>query len=807
MNQLFEWLGILLFGIILFVYIGYPVTLFFINIWIRNPKTQTKPITPSVSYLISCYNEEGIIRQKLENALQMDYPAEKIEIIVVSDGSTDRSDEIVQAFERHNVRLLRMKKRCGKTIGLNMAVSEAKGEVIIFSDANAMYEKDAVRKLVRNFSDDKVGYVVGEAKYLFGADGASVSERSYWAYECAIKRVETKLHSVVGGDGAIYAIRKDLYEPLLETDINDFVNPLQIIAKGYRGVYEPEAVCWEETAGSFEKEFRRKSRIVNRSFSGLLRVPSVMNPFKTGIFSFEIISHKLLRWLSPFFLVALFLVSMVLAAQGNQFYRILLAFELTALAIAYACYLRPKLLKWSFFYYIYYFIAVNIASLIGICQRLMGHTQITWNTSRVDGENDRGQARNRKLINLGMLAVGIGGLLSLTSFSIFYDFTKWVFWISFLALLYIYALYPLVLQVWSLIRIEKVRAGDYCPPVTMLVCVYNEEEVIAAKIENSLAIDYPSDRFKVVFASDGSTDGTNEILGRYADPRIDFIAYPARSGKIGAIIKTVPTITTEIIVFSDANAMIEKGAIKKLVRNFNDPSVGVVSSDVIVQNSKTSYGKSESIYYRYERWIQSKESLIHSIIGVDGGLYAMRKALYTQPSPDIILDDFVISMNAAHKGHRLVYDRRAKGFEESENSYFIEFQKKSRVVAGAFQALFKKEGLPPAGDLQMVFCYISHKLLRWLTPLFLIALYISSLWLSVKSENYYLITFTILQTLFYAFASMGLLFSGPIKNPMIHIPFYFCLVNSAALYGIYKALLKKQSVKWQVFSRKQATHD
>lgn len=795
-------------GILGYIFVGYPIILVLLNAIIRTPKVKVSPsFEPTVTFLVSCFNEEMVIGDKLKNALAMDYLKDKIEILVISDGSTDRTDEIVSGFDDPRIRLLRMNERRGKTLGLNHAVAESKGDIIVFSDANAMYEPNALRMLIRHFAEPKIGYVVGEARYIKDDDGSSVTERVYWAYECTIKKIESKIHSVVGGDGAIYAIRKDLYEPLLESDINDFVNPLQIIAKGYRGIFEPDAVCWEDTAGSFGKEFKRKTRIVNRSFSGLLRVPSVMNPLKSGWFSFEVISHKLLRWLSPFFLMILLVVSLILAAYGSEIYTVILSMELCLLGVAYLGYLQPAFLKYFGFYYPYYFVAMNVASYMGVVQRIRGYTQVTWDTAR---SKEMGGEKVRSLsgisIHVGMVCLFIlGGGIFLCSDSwrfVIEFFLKVCFWLSFYTLLYIYAFYPVIIQIWSLIKPKPVRKKEITPSVTLLVCAYNEEDVIAEKIENCLAIDYPKDKLSIVIASDGSSDKTNEIVSAIKDSRLKLIPYQERSGKIGAIIKTIPQIDSEIIVFSDANTMIDKDSIKRITCNFNDPEVGAVSTDVIVVNCKTSYSRSESLYYKYERWIQKKESSINSIVGVDGGLYAIRRSLYVEPSPDIILDDFVISMNTAAKGHRIVYDETAIGYEESEHSYLTEFSKKSRVVAGAFQALKKKEGLPPEERYQLIFCYISHKLLRWLTPVFLIVLYVSSLSLTIKTGNGYLIVFTLLQTLFYILASIGTWFKGPIKSPFIHIPFYFCLVNSAALYGIYKGILDKQSVKWKVFKRK-----
>ena len=246
--------------LLVYIYFGYPFFLFILSKCTKNTKITKAKIRPSVSLIISCFNEEKVIRDKLENSLSLHYPKQKLQIVVVSDASSDKTENIVREYASQGIKLIRQKERLGKTAGLNLAVSQTTSEIIVFSDANAIYDRNAVIKLVENFADEDVGYVVGHAKYLKRNNSAARSENTYWRYETFIKNMESKLHSIVGGDGAIYAIRRQLYEPLQHTDINDFVNPLQIILKGYRGVFEPEAICWEETSGSFRKEFNRKIR-------------------------------------------------------------------------------------------------------------------------------------------------------------------------------------------------------------------------------------------------------------------------------------------------------------------------------------------------------------------------------------------------------------------------------------------------------------------------------------------------------------------------------------------------------------------
>ena len=793
-------------ALVMYVYVGYPVLLFCLQYVVPGKKIRKDPDSrPFVTLIISCFNEENVIEEKLKNSLALEYPIDRLEIIVVSDASTDRTDEIVRSFSSRRVRLIRQKERLGKTSGLNLAVAEARGEVLVFSDANAMYEPDALLHLVAYFADETVGYVVGEARYKDAeATAAGKSERVYWRYEIALKTMESKLHSIVGGDGAIYAIRREQYEELLVTDINDFVNPLQIVARGYRGVYAPKAICWEDASGVFSKEFSRKIRIVNRAFSGLFRVKEVLNPFRTGIFALEIISHKLLRWLVPFSLLCFLGASLVLAWEGQTVFQYVCWLVLLFCWLAYGGYLFSKS-GWTLpvFHYPYYFILVNLASLIGVIRSIRGNVQTTWNPSRLGGSKT-------KKVNLGRLIIHAGAWFSffaavswvMEPVNIPYWQAKVVWFLTLSVLLYVYFGYPLVLAILGKIFPRPIkRDEEYIPEVALLICAYNEEEVIDEKIRNCFELDYPSDKIKVIVASDGSEDGTREIVNRYTGDGVIFYDYSERQGKIGAILSTVPKIHSEIILFSDANTMYAPDAVRKLIRNFADPAVGSVSADVVLTNDETTYGAPESLYYRYERWIQEAESRIGSIIGADGGMYAIRRELFVAPSSNIILDDFVISMNVALQGYRLVYEGEARGYERNVNSCYVEFLKKSRVVAGAVQAIRQGEGIPEPGMGLLFFCYISHKFLRWHVPLFLILLLLLAGYIYWVTANLFMGLALAVQLFFYLLALLGWIIRGRVNLPILYVPFYFCLVNGAALYGLYKGWLNRQPTKWRVFSR------
>lgn len=372
----------ILTGLIVYVYAGYPLFL-----WLLNALGLGKPVAmgthePTVTLLVSAFNEVEVIADKIRNTLALDYPADKLEVIVISDCSDDGTDAAVQAFGLPNVKLLRMQDRGGKTLGLNAALKVAAGDIVVFSDANAMYERQSLRNMIRNFSDAAVGAVVGESTYADATGNAQENESLYWKYETGIKYLETRIGSVVGGDGAIYAIRKKLYCDMRADALSDFVNPMQIVMSGHRCIYEPAARSVEEAAENLQKEFRRKVRIVNRAWRALWTMPVMINPFKYGFFAIEVISHKLLRWLIPVFLFGLFVVSVPLSSRGGIY-----AFVWWAQLTLYLCALLGYFMRHSnampkYLAVPYYFCLVNYASARGIIEAYRGKTYTTWNTPR-----------------------------------------------------------------------------------------------------------------------------------------------------------------------------------------------------------------------------------------------------------------------------------------------------------------------------------------------------------------------------------------------------------------------------------------
>ncbi len=371
------------FGLVGYVYFGYPLVLWCLA-RLRPRTVSTDAITPSVTLLISAYNEEQAMKSKLDNTLCLDYPRDKLQIIVVSDASTDGTDQIVRSFEDQGVILLRMPIRGGKTVGLNAALTLATGDIVVFSDANILYRPDMLRNLVKGFADPSVGCVTGDSRYVEGGQSAAdIQENTYWSYERMIRLWESLVGSTVGGDGAIFAIRRQLYTPLAPEAINDLVIPLQIVAKGYRAIYEPTAVGYEPTAGDFWKEFRRKRRIVNRSWRGIMSVADVLKPWRVGMFAWQVWSHKILRWLVlPLIMIAV--VGCLVAAQDGWAYRVgLLGFALSVgLAGMGAVVQDQGGIGARIAHGMFYFYLVNLAAVLGIARAIRGDVEMVWTPER-----------------------------------------------------------------------------------------------------------------------------------------------------------------------------------------------------------------------------------------------------------------------------------------------------------------------------------------------------------------------------------------------------------------------------------------
>lgn len=365
---------------ILLITLGYPMFVFIVGSFLKS-RVRSSDFEPYVTLIISAYNEERHIEQKLANSLSLNYPEEKLEIIVASDGSTDKTNEIVETFSDKRVHLCRFDK-LGKTGVQNEAVKKATGEVLVFSDANAIYRPDAIKNLVRHFENENIGCVCGQLVYKKDSESfAGFSERIYWQYEKALKKMESRISSLIGVNGSIYALRKSDYIEIDNHLISDLVEPLELVKNGKRIIYEPEAVSEEEPSSSYKVEFERKIRILTRSIQGLLHMKCLLNPIQFGLFSIQMLVHKLLRYLIPVFLLTA-AVSLVFLSH-HAFY-LFLFWSMTGFLTfgAIAKFSERNSFFFKLFNLAYYYVLMNYALLIAWVNVFKKKTYKTWPTIR-----------------------------------------------------------------------------------------------------------------------------------------------------------------------------------------------------------------------------------------------------------------------------------------------------------------------------------------------------------------------------------------------------------------------------------------
>ena len=364
----------------LYPYAGYPLCIALLAA-IRPHPARSGPITPTVTVVISAYNEASHIATTVRNKLTQDYPAMLLDVMVVSDGSTDGTDEVLLQLASQDPRVsyARQEPRSGKTAALNGLVERARGELVVFADANSMYRPDTVRRLVEAFADPGVGYASGRMLYV-DPRGSLVGDgcTAYMRYENALRRYESAIGSVVGVDGAVDAIRRSLYRPMRSDQLPDFVMPLSVVEQGYRVVYVPEAVLEEETLTNESAEYRMRVRVALRALWALWDKRALLNPLRYPLFGWQLASHKLLRYLSFAPLTLAALCSWLLVPRSGL-YLTLTAAQGVAAALALAATLGPRRLRaFPATRYCYYFVLLNWASAVAFGRFLRGDKQAVW---------------------------------------------------------------------------------------------------------------------------------------------------------------------------------------------------------------------------------------------------------------------------------------------------------------------------------------------------------------------------------------------------------------------------------------------
>lgn len=388
-----------------------------------------------------------------------------------------------------------------------------------------------------------------------------------------------------------------------------------------------------------------------------------------------------------------------------------------------------------------------------------------------------------------------------------------IFWLLLLLLLYTYVGYGLVL--WLLVKLKQLFCApnasfepDYEPEVCLFVTAYNEKDYVRQKVENSFLLDYPREKIHYLWITDGSDDGTPEMLRKY--PELKVLHQPERRGKMHAMNRGMETVAAPIVIFSDSNTILSVQTIREVVRRFANPKVGCVAGEkrIIQHSEENAAGAGEGLYWKFESWIKKLDAELNSAVGAAGELFAVRTELFEAVETDTLLDDFIISLRIARKGYKIDYAPEAYACETASFNVKEELKRKIRIAAGGVQTLFRLRDLLNVFKYGVLsWQYISHKILRWtVAPLALFLLYFVNLIIVAKSESWlsaqFYGLFFYLQTLCYYVALMGWYFENrKMRFKAFFAPYYFVMINYASILGIVRFFKGRQSVKWEKSKR------
>ncbi len=385
-----------------------------------------------------------------------------------------------------------------------------------------------------------------------------------------------------------------------------------------------------------------------------------------------------------------------------------------------------------------------------------------------------------------------------------------IFWVLLFIVFYAYLGYGILL--FFIIKLKRLLFGkkkivneDYQPEVTLFVAAYNEKDYVDAKVKNSFEMDYPREKIHQVWVTDGSNDGTPDILKKYEGQGVKVYHEDARGGKIGAMNRGVKFVETPIIIFSDGNTMLGKESVKRIVDMFSNPKVGCVSGEkrIYSKDSDSAVG-SEGIYWKYESTLKKWDAELYSVVGAAGELFAVRTELFQEVEKDTLLDDFIVSLRIAMKGYTIQYDPEAYAIESASANVKEELKRKIRIAAGGIQSIIRLSPLlNPFKYGVLSFQYISHRVLRWtLAPVALPLIFLLNLFITMDAgfdnfNNIYTWLFYA-QIAFYLAAMLGWYFENrKIKVKLLFIPYYFFVMNYAVFLGFNRYLKGQQSVNWE----------
>src|SRR5579862_3554888 len=388
---------------------------------------------------------------------------------------------------------------------------------------------------------------------------------------------------------------------------------------------------------------------------------------------------------------------------------------------------------------------------------------------------------------------------------------KILFWISLFIVFYSYFGYAILLyllvqlkKVFSSSKAKTVLLQEFEPEVTLIVSAYNEQDFIEKKIRNTLALDYPTQKLKIIFITDGSSDNTPQIIEKFKE--IQLLHQAERRGKLAAMNRAIQFVQTPFVIFSDANTLLNTACIKEIAKHYADPLVGGVAGEKKVVNDyeNTAAGVGEGLYWKYESFLKKLDSSLHSVVGAAGELFSVRTDLFEKEEGNVIIEDFVQSLKICMKGFVIRYEPNAYAIETSSASMKEEQKRKVRICAGAFQAMVILKGLFNFFKYpRLSFQFMSHRILRWtICPIALVTLLISNVLVTTFSDERVFQVILVLQISFYVCALVGWFFANKnIKLKILYIPYYFLFMNVAVFLGFKRFMMKQQTVLWEKASR------
>jgi biofilm PGA synthesis N-glycosyltransferase PgaC len=386
---------------------------------------------------------------------------------------------------------------------------------------------------------------------------------------------------------------------------------------------------------------------------------------------------------------------------------------------------------------------------------------------------------------------------------------KLFFWLSVLIIFYSYLGYGLL--IWIILKAKSLLSKKqsqsfnegYEPEITMVIATYNEELFLEKKIENCFELDYPKDKLKLIFVADGSTDKSAEIIKQHSS--LQLLYTPERKGKVAAINRAMKYVTTQYVIFCDANTLLNKECIKEIVKYYVDEKIGAVAGEKKIMDLTNAAGAGEGIYWKYESTLKKLDAQFYTVVGAAGELFSIRTNLFEETDTNILLDDFVISLKICQKGYRVMYEPNAYAMEAPSLTMKDEQKRKIRISAGGFQSvLILKDLLNIFKYGKLSFQYISHRVLRWVVcPVLLPLAFVTNLLLCIYHPGLFYKTLFIFQCIFYITAFTGWLFAlRNLKIKALYVPYYFIFMNIALYIGFARFINNKQTVLWEKANRK-----